>query len=193
MMQWTSPTLPVTVVRLSFLFGVNYPFNFSWEPQAKCRTTFCLSWKLLVAERFNYGIKICEKKVFPNANAEWEPDEALSSILVKCASITFLALLCGSICSVLVVPECTYAGQKWLRWGLLYPPQCGWANTLSVTGHRSLTAPLPCSRASDWPQKHRRGRKKKTSRKIDGLLWSYSCHPKMDDCWLLMAVCPSEE
>lgn len=98
-----------------------------------------------------------------------------------------LPCLCSSIYCVHIVSECTLAGHKQLHWGLLCPPQCGWADTLSVTGHRDRPALLPYSQASDWPQKHWRGRngtwKKKTSSMIDGLLWSYFLPPQ--NGWLL--------
>ncbi len=101
--------------------------------------------------------------------------------VVEHTLIILPSLLCSSICSVYIVPECTLARIKQLHWGLLCAPQCGWADTLSVTGHRSRTALLPYSQASAWPQKHEGGGngtwKKKTRTMIDGFLWSYFLPP----------------
>lgn len=56
-------------------------------------------------------------------------------IKITCTFIILPAVLRCSIYSPYIVPECTLAGQKQLHWGLLCPPQCGYADTLSVTDH----------------------------------------------------------
>lgn len=90
---------------------------------------------------------------------------------VKCTFIIPAPLLCSFFYSVRFAPECTFTPHKQLQWGLLCPPQCGWADTLSVTGHRNRAAPLPYSQASVWPQKHwEEKEKRKTRNMIDALL-----------------------
>lgn len=98
--------------------------------------------------------------------------------------VTFIILpplLCRSIYSAYIAPECTLAGHKQLHWGLLYPPQCGWTDTLSVTGHRNRTAPLPYSQAQPGHKNTRQEETGREKRKQGAWLMAFFdlifCHP----------------
>lgn len=82
----------------------------------------------------------------------FNPCPICGQIWVTCTFIILHPMLCGSIYRGYIVTERTLAGHKQFHWGLLCPPQYGWADTLSVTGHHNRTALLPYSQASAWPQ-----------------------------------------